>query len=388
MTTFKIPEFNVYSFKAAIAKLNRVCVKLNKPEVTVVKTGNETKIITKNEADEYSPTGFSEKKYSIELTVFEVDGVAPQIDGWSFRSLINVEDGDKYIKSVPGFNLPEEFRTREVCDHCKINRKRNSYFFVANEANELKQVGSSCVKDFLGHSNPATIAAWFELINTLGEFAEYDEENNSVRSRPVYDLDTAIQVTMELIKKNGFVSRKKADETNVEPTSGWIFSFLIACANGKEKSPVIDNEAIAAFIEWFNGQEDREGSDYVYNVKQTINNESGHIAPRKFGVLAAAVNSWMRHNTESENTIPSEFFGAVGDKKVELELTVWNVFVFSGDYGTVYTNIFKDAQSRVFIWKTSKGFDKGAVVKLVGTIKGHEDYKNIKQTIMTRCKVI
>jgi hypothetical protein len=126
----------------------------------------------------------------------------------------------------------------------------------------------------------------------------------------------------------------------------------------------------------------------VYNVKQTINNESGYIAARKFGVLAAAVNSWMRHNTEVVNAVPSEFFGAVGDKKVELEVTVWNVFAYDGDYGVVYTNIFKDVDSRVFIWKTTKCFDKGATLKLVGTIKAHEEYRNIKQTIMTRCKVL
>lgn len=386
MTTFKIPEFNLTGFHAAIAKLNKVCVKLGKPAVTVVKTGTEMKII--HPAEKFDSTGYPNPIRSIELTIVEVEGVAPQIDGWSFKSLLNTEDGDKYIRSVPGFNLPEELRTREVCDHCKINRKRNSYFFVANEEGDLKQVGSSCVKDFLGHSTPATIAAWFELIAAIGEFEEYDEEDGfGPRARPVFDLNWIIHVVMEIIKQHGFVSRKKADETGNVSTGQSVHGFLEAIQKGEFKVPAMDEVKIAEFIAFFNTQEDKEGSDYVYNVKQTINNESGYIAPRKFGVLAAAINSWMRHNVEA-SAVPSEFFGAVGDKKVELELTVFNVFAYEGNYGVNYTNIMKDADSRVFIWKTTKDLGKGNAVKLVGTIKDHEEYRNVKQTILTRCKVV
>lgn len=56
------------------------------------------------------------------------------------------------------------------------------------------------------------------------------------------------------------------------------------------------------------------------------------------------------------------------------------------DYGWLHINSFKDAQGNVIVWKSSKCCEKGKY-KLTATVKAQEEYKGIKQTIVTRAKL-
>ena len=62
-----------------------------------------------------------------------------------------------------------------------------------------------------------------------------------------------------------------------------------------------------------------------------------------------------------------------------------------GGWGTVtmYCHTFKDADGNVFIWKTQRGicFEYGENVDVKGTVKAHGEYKEERQTVLTRCKV-
>lgn len=65
----------------------------------------------------------------------------------------------------------------------------------------------------------------------------------------------------------------------------------------------------------------------------------------------------------------------------------------------VYLHKFKDEHGNIFTWKTSDplGYwdehgqwvhiDEGTQVTIKGTVKEHSEYKGIKQTVLTRCKV-
>lgn len=86
---------------------------------------------------------------------------------------------------------------------------------------------------------------------------------------------------------------------------------------------------------------------------------------------------------------PSEYVGTIGDKiTIANVVVVRNIPVETG-FGTNHMHIFEDVETKnVFIWSTStKSLDVGSVYSLTGTVKGHKLYKNIKQTVLTRCKV-
>ena len=90
----------------------------------------------------------------------------------------------------------------------------------------------------------------------------------------------------------------------------------------------------------------------------------------------------------------SQHVGQIGEK-IEIKGTYvrsgsWEQQSFSG-YGTttMYIHTFKDADGNVFTWKTQKGIcaEYGENVDVKGTIKNHSEYKDEKQTELTRCKV-
>lgn len=104
----------------------------------------------------------------------------------------------------------------------------------------------------------------------------------------------------------------------------------------------------------------------------------------------------------------SQYRGDAGDKideQVTYIKTAW--FEVKNYYGfgteTIYIHTFKDSNGNKLTWKTgtdnfrwrlneaTNEFDRviadGAQVNLKGTIKGHSEYKDEKQTSLTRCKV-
>lgn len=89
--------------------------------------------------------------------------------------------------------------------------------------------------------------------------------------------------------------------------------------------------------------------------------------------------------------ITSQHKFSIGEK-VSVELTVAASIRIEGrrysyyDDGETYINKMKDIEGNVFIWKTGKSLSGN--VTLSGTVKAHEEYNGVKQTILTRCKVL
>lgn len=112
---------------------------------------------------------------------------------------------------------------------------------------------------------------------------------------------------------------------------------------------------------------------------------------------------------------PTEVSEYVGQVKDRLTMTLtftgtahWEVDTtkqfWNGRWGReqtrdVYLHKFKDEHGNIFTWKTSDplGYwdehgqwvhiDEGTQVTIKGTVKEHSEYKGIKQTVLTRCKV-
>lgn len=94
----------------------------------------------------------------------------------------------------------------------------------------------------------------------------------------------------------------------------------------------------------------------------------------------------------------SQHVGEIGQR---ITFKVRYTFGTSWDtrYGVQYLYSFKDEQGNVLVWKTSsipmvlndKGEDvilnKGDWVNIKGTIKDHTEYRDEKQTVLTRCKL-
>lgn len=93
----------------------------------------------------------------------------------------------------------------------------------------------------------------------------------------------------------------------------------------------------------------------------------------------------------------SQYIGTIGEK-IELRCkfvrTAWyesESFVGFGKE-TTYINTFADADGNKIVWKTNTRnigaqINEGTQCVVSGTIKAHSEYKDEKQTVLTRCKI-
>ena len=81
----------------------------------------------------------------------------------------------------------------------------------------------------------------------------------------------------------------------------------------------------------------------------------------------------------------SQFQGEVG-QRIEVELTVEKAIRLDGYYGPSTMHIFRDANGNAYVWTTaSKSWEEGSTRLVRGTIKEHKTYRNVNQTVLTRC---
>ena len=90
----------------------------------------------------------------------------------------------------------------------------------------------------------------------------------------------------------------------------------------------------------------------------------------------------------------SQYVGQIGDKieiTAKIEKSAWFEYKNPFGYGmnTMYVYTFRDADGNAIVWKTSKGttFPEDTELVIKGTVKDHSEYRDEKQTVLTRCKI-
>ena len=83
---------------------------------------------------------------------------------------------------------------------------------------------------------------------------------------------------------------------------------------------------------------------------------------------------------------PSQFVGTVG-QRIQISITVTKAIELKETaYGPKYLFEMRDLNDNIYTWTTSsKKFSEGESAIIKGTVKEHKIYKNIKQTVLTRC---
>jgi len=90
------------------------------------------------------------------------------------------------------------------------------------------------------------------------------------------------------------------------------------------------------------------------------------------------------------NRAKQKYIGTVGEK-VDLEVTVKHIHDYENQWGTGSIYFMETPDGDLVNWFTSSspdGMEKGETVKIMATIKKHEEYKNNKQTVVTRVKLV
>ena len=365
-------------------------------------------------------------------------------NGWSFVATINhtqVDDGQyiNLINKAPAFadaDLGVEFRqSRPLCQHCNTARRRNDTFVIRHEdSSRLRQqlqVGRNCLQDYLGDADGTSILSYATFVAELRGFGEDDLFGlGSGKQSDAYSVDGILSWAAASVEFRGFVSRGSVYENGGLATADHVIQTLVDRNLGKLKdcaeawgqdawtNPVTDShrELAESIIEWTRTIADDTDSDYLWNLKVACGLHT--ISSKQVGIVASAVTAYDRHingerrKAEQEKVAKtSEYIGKKGDKigrKLSaadkrkgaaafpaLTVTVGFTRSFDTEWGTTTLVSFTDTDGNVLTWFASNSASdtdgeqvaEGKTYTLVGTIKGHKDYKGIKQTSVNRCKL-
>ena len=152
--TFLIPDVMLYKLEDHVTQLQKRAHKLNLTPIAIV---------------ELSRTSHTVEGVTFDLLEIELEGQTPKLNGWEFVATIEhgtTPEGEviNVIRAMPDKNVPVKFRTRDkLCDHCRANRTRKHTYIVRNETtNDWKQVGSTCLRDYVGHKDAKRVAAYLQ----------------------------------------------------------------------------------------------------------------------------------------------------------------------------------------------------------------------------------
>ena len=86
----------------------------------------------------------------------------------------------------------------------------------------------------------------------------------------------------------------------------------------------------------------------------------------------------------------SEHQGVIGDKIENVLCELVHIGGYSSAYGYKWIYTFRDERDNEYVWFTTiqQAIGTGMGCYLTGTVKEHSEYKGVKTTVLTRCKII
>ena len=312
-------------------------------------------------------------------------------NGWTLRA--KVEHGDKGNIVTPIGTKPADlawFTAPARCDHCKTNRRRSVTYFVEHKNGEIKQVGRACLHEYTGIA-PATAALWAEVQDVFVDGMDrLASEWFAYKGEQVYDVTQVLAHACDVVKEFGYRKSDEPDSTREEVTKR-VLSQAKPTAEALETAERIKT--------WLLGMSLTDESLYDLEKNCSVLAASGFAKTKHFGRLAympVAFAKYLERKAREERreaerlaaVKASEYVGAVGQRITLRAATAVLITSWEGNYGMTFLYKFVDDQGNVFIWYASRGIEVKDGMTLKATVKDHNEREGVKQTILTRCKLV
>lgn len=345
-----------------------------------------------------SPT--SNRKVNVEVVEVHVKGETPVVGEHKFLARVEVLEGGNIVDTIPGETANMAWRQVDGhCDHCGTNRRRK-HVYIVREINtgNVVQVGRGCLRDYLGIDNPEHVMQKFDFWRSVRNMDEDFSGWSGVKWSK--EIRTLHAWTLAAIRAWGWVSKGMThDRDDLVSTASRILSMCVKDSRSPEVRAVINNylrdedyDTADQIIAWVRESEDT--SDYMHNLK-VVHREDMLWDDRRIGLAISAVASWQRATGRAEKrrqeAQESRWMGSEGERLRGLKVTLEHVRGL-GDNGWGWTELFKfrTEDGAVVTWITGSApeIEPGMKYQLSGTVKKHKEYKGIKETQITRVKVV
>lgn len=381
MAIYLIPEENITKFEKQIAKIEKLSKKYDSP-FHYEDLGEFYQGIENEEC----------RMEYIKMHKVDVEGYIKH-DNWAFVATLNHTPEGNIIRTtcsvVDDLILDKYQDCQPICDHCNTNRARKNTYIIWNTVTkELKQVGTNCLEEYTCGLSAEAAANWAQFLVRVDELAN-DYSLSTIRTR-YYKVEDVLLVAKKLIDKDGYMKSEEGE------TSTKVQTFEhFGDADIRESITKDDCNFVLDAIEWILKEEGN--NTYIHNLQTLIKNK--YCSSSDFGYVVSLIPTYGKHLAEEKRkqeldeknkneAEASSYIGEVGDK-VDVEVVSCEC-VSERDtmYGPSYLWKFVDNNGNVLMWSSGNWVnDRENVVSVKGTIKSLEEFRGVKQTWLTRCKV-
>ena len=428
--TIWVEKDRVESLLKEINKLNKKALKYNSENPPAIQVTDEFRTVFVNH--DYLPLD-SEivcKKVPVEEVKVIYTGQVPVINNWRFLAKIDhdtmAEAGRNIVtassnvsKEDSAFmdeNIDSYIKCASNCDHCKTNKTRNNtYILRNNNTGEVKQVGSTCIDEFLGDNSLAAVLTQFSAEGLLIKEEEpYDPEYFGAGGgfrRHTTSLEFYLAVAAYATEVHGFVTTKGGSDFApstlervyqfLNPTKYNIPPQMIRAIAADANTEAPTNPYILKAKEVINWILEKEAKGNAYLTNSQTVAMAGFVVDRgpSKGLVCSWTNSYNKEKNEehekkqaASNGRVNEYFGNEKERG-RLKLRFNRAIDRSDDDFPHVDLYFSDQSGRTFQWSCSGSAPELSVGKhylLTGTIKGFytSNKTGDKVTKLSRCNNI
>lgn len=298
------------------------------------------------------------------------------------------------VRVAPGRTLGAHRFGDARCDYCHwVRRRCDTYVVRSVDTGQLRQVGSACLELFLG-VRPAGLWA-LQFDPTDNARTESADGAGDLRV-PVRDVLAATLVVSDHGRR--YVSRAAAGDRSTA-TADVLADALFGRGSDAEQRQWRDtvhqqasallsttaevDEVLAA------GRALDDGSDYAANVRALVDLE--WVDPRHLGLIASLVLVAYRNRQRraEQASWAQGYVAAVGTRIRDVPAVVTTLRVLDGLYGARTLLVLRTEDGRAIKWtasgdRGSSTLDIGSRVTVTGTVKAHDRYADVDQTVITR----
>ena len=317
--------------------------------------------------------------------VVVLQGDTPRVEGWRVAAVVHHHGADAELRPVPGASMMPLSSARwrvASCDHCQVARNRKETFLLFRDSDRaLRQVGSSCLRDFLGSHDPERLCRQAEYLLFAGAELSGAVGGTGVEPGATLDLEAFLVHAARVVRRAGWTSG--AAGTDETPSSADQ-----AEASLEERAPLepADCRLAHGTLAW--AREllplKRNPSGFERDLVAVVG--ESWITRRERGLICAAVMIRRRELARARSR--SRHQGRVGEE-LEVVGLVEHVFARpSTSWGHVYHAVLRDLDGNRYRWWSSRPLpiEEHLAFRLRGRVTAHDMHRAERETVLTRCR--
>jgi hypothetical protein len=309
------------------------------------------------------------KPYPVGAIDYILEGDRPKLEGgWNILArIVHLGDAGNVITVNPTLDIAvSQFENlKPNCEHCNQKRARAKTVIVENADGDRKQIGKTCLKDYVGHDLPALWDIWEAL-----ETAELGDDFSGPRS---YDHTPAFYVIAYATRAIELDGWKPASDprstanlvrqtlTLNRATNPWVENYV------PNETNVADAQAA---YDWITQTEPTDS--FTNNLKTVV---IADATEKYFNMIACLPHAWKRHNevAVAKAVEVAEPTAPCLTGKVEITGTVLKAYVKDTNYGSRAVMVVQDERG-FKVWGSNTIYAKaGDTVRFTATVEAGDD---------------